>query len=288
MNFPCKLNGATVSQVTFDGFQALELVSATWKAVLVYEIGPRIAFFGKPEGENLLYWDKDAVKRGPWRLRGGHRVWLTRPMADESVDTYWEDNQVCALTAENGTIVATAPANVNGLERGMALSIGDNGELVVTNFVTNAGDLIYSGGVWSPTCVVPDGKRLIIPLGDETTNWDIVRIVVPRVFAGNTSTLEDDQCYFQGNDMIVEPKGRMLKRVCSAPKGLVQLDCGDYIFQKHAPYNPLYRYPFEGCNVAVFVGQDNWMAELETFAGEGAILPGQTVKNTEYWSLQQR
>jgi hypothetical protein len=277
----------SITKTQFDGLEAVEIVTDQVRAILIHEIGPRIAFLGKPSGENLLYWDKEAVSRGDWKLRGGHRVWMTRPYADESVDTYIADNERCKLAILDGCVTATAPVNpVNAMERGMEISVLQDGSLQVTNSITNKGDLIYSGGVWSPTCVVPDGKRLRIPLGaEEHVSWDVVRIVAPLVFAGNTSVLEDDQCCFAGNDLVVEPKGTVFKRACSARKGKVILECGGYNFEKYSPYNKLFRYPFEGCNTAVFVGKDNWMAELETFGGESEILPGDTIKNTEFWSL---
>ncbi|MDR3052008.1 MAG: hypothetical protein LBU67_09865 [Oscillospiraceae bacterium] len=276
----------SLRQTTFDGFEAVEILTAQARAVLVHEVGPRIAFYGKPDGENLLYWDKDAVSRGAWKLRGGHRVWLTRPCADESVDTYIADNAPCRLSVDGPTVTATSPANgVNALARGMRVTVQPGGGLQVTNFVTNTGDLIYSGGVWSPTCVAPDGKTLRIPLGLPNSSWDIVRIVIPRVFAGNTSTLQDDQCRFEGNDLVVTPRGRVLKRACGALQGKVILDGGGLRFTKYAPYDKRLRYPFEGCNTAVFVGAENWMAELETFGGESEIPPGETIENTEYWSL---
>ncbi len=275
-----------IKQIKFDGFDAVEISTPVLKAVLIYEIGPRIAFFGKADAENLLYWDKNAVTRNEWKLYGGHRVWMTRPMADESEDTYLSDNTRCSLELSERKVVATAPAHpVNGLEKGIEVEIISETQLRVRNFIKNSGSLIYSGGVWSPTCVNPNGKQIVIPLGDDDSSWDVVRIVIPRVFAGNRTTLEDDQAVFIGNDLVVSPKGRTLKRCCCAPKGKVLLKCDNYIFEKYSPYNKLLRYPFEGCNVACFVGKDNFMAELETFGGESDIAPGTTIDNTEFWSI---
>jgi hypothetical protein len=275
-----------IKQIKFDGFDAVEISTSVLKVVLIYEIGPRIAYFGKTGGENLLYWDKDAMIRNGWKLYGGHRVWLTRPYADESEDTYLPDNARCSIKLSETAAVAVAPAHpVNCLEKGMEVEIISENRIRVRNFIKNAGGLICSGGVWSPTCVIPDGKQIVIPLGDDNACWDIVRIVIPRVFAGNNTTLEDDQAAFIGNDLVVTPKGRTLKRCCCAPKGKILLRCNGYVFEKYAPYNRLLRYPFEGCNTACFVGKDNFMAELETFGGESEIIPGAVIDNTEFWSI---
>lgn len=275
-----------INKVRFDGFDAIEISTAAIKMVLVYEIGPRIAFFGRTNGENLLYWDRNAVERNGWKLYGGHRVWITRPHADESEDTYFTDNDCCSLKLSETKATATAPAHpVNQLEKGIEVEIISENKVRVRNFIKNAGNLIYSGGVWSPTCVIPDEKQIVIPLGNEAASWDVVRIAIPIVFAGNRTLLEDDQVKFVGNDMIVTPKGRTLKRCCCAPKGKVLLKCGRYTFEKSSPYNSLLRYPFEGCNVACFIGKDNFMAELETFGGESDITPGAEIDNIEFWSI---
>ena len=276
-----------IRKIRFDGLDSVEIVTPVLRAVVVYEIGPRIAFFGKPDGANLLYWEKDGMERNGWKLYGGHRVWLTRPMADESEDTYLPDNDVCDVVVSDDAVTVTAPANpVNCLSKGMEIRVVSDDTIMVRNFVRNEGGLIYSGGVWSPTCIAPDGTQIVIPLGQDDVTWDVVRIAIPRVFAGNTTQLEDDQVEFRGNDLVVTPKGRTVKRVCSAPKGKVILKTADCTFEKYAPYNRLLRYPFEGCNVACFVGNDNFMGELESFGGETDIIPGAEADNTEYWSLK--
>jgi len=68
---------------------------------------------------------------------------------------------------ENGLVV-TAPAHpVYKLERGMKIECLTEKTFRITNIVRNAGDLIYSGGVWSLACSRPEGKVLRIPLGED-------------------------------------------------------------------------------------------------------------------------
>ena len=138
------------SKTVFNGLEGYEAVSGPWRMVAICQCGPRIAYLGAEE--NLLYWETPGVVRGEWHLHGGHRVWLTRPMADESEDTYLGDNEPCGVTVEGNTLTLEAPAHpVNRLARGMKITALENGRFRVTNYVRNDGDLIYSGGVWSPT-----------------------------------------------------------------------------------------------------------------------------------------
>ena len=130
-------------QVVFDGLAGYELTDEKARLVILTECGPRIAFFGPKDGENLLYWDEDGVIRGEYRLRGGHRVWLTRPMADESEDTYRDDNEPCRVDLLPDGLTVTQPAHPSSLvERGIKVRSLGEGRFEVTNFVKNVGGLI--------------------------------------------------------------------------------------------------------------------------------------------------
>jgi hypothetical protein len=276
-----------ITEIKYTNLDALEIINNGIKMVVVYEIGPRIAYFGKEEGPNLLYWAPEDVKRKDWKLYGGHRVWLTRPYADESEDTYFSDNKRCQVDIEKNEITITAKVcQINNLIRSMKITILENGKFKVDNLIKNAGDLIYSGGVWSPTCVVAKNRRMIVPLGDENSTWDIVSIVIPRVFAGNSTILEDNQVSFEKNDLVITPKGHVVKRACLSKQGRVILDCGNYKFIKYSNYDPRKNYPLGGCNVALFNGDDDWMSELETYGEVKSIIPGETIDNSEIWYIE--
>ncbi len=279
-----------IGKVLFDTIDAVEVKTEQIKFVLVYGVGPRILHFGKADGENLLFYRKeDPDNNNEWKLYGGHRVWMTRPYADESTDTYIPDNDPCEIIIDGTKITATSPISpINKLRRGMEIEVLSQTEIKVTNFLINEGNLIYSGSVWSPTCVVPDGKRIVVPLGDENATWDVVKMAIPLKFAGNTAQMQDEQITFEGNNMVLCANGKCTKRVVSAKKGIVKLECDGYDFVKYSQYDKHKRYPFDGCNIAVFNGENNWMAEMETFGHEGEILPGEKVVNEEIWSIKNK
>lgn len=277
-----------IQKTIFDGLESVELLTAEWRMVMVTGCGPRIAFLGRIDSEeNILYWDKDNVSRNDWKLHGGHRVWITRPMADESEDTYMADNDPCELETGDNFACATAPPHsFTKLSRGIRIDcLGDN-SFRVTNFIRNDGNMIYSGGVWSPTCINPAGKTIRIPLGEDST-WDIVKVVIPRKFGGNTVLLNDPQVSFSEEEMIIKPAGILTKRCVCAPKGKIKLEWPEenIVFTKSSKYQRDGHYPLDGCNIAVFVGADNWMGEMETYGIEQSIRPGETIKNEEVWNL---
>lgn len=278
-----------IQKTIFDGFEALEVVTKKIHLVLVTECGPRVAFFGKPKGENILYWDKDGPNRGDWKIYGGHRVWLTRPFADESEDTYLADNDPCDIEVGEDYVIATAPPHpMNRLSRGMKVEVLTEDTIKVTSFIRNDSNMIYSGGVWTPTCINPEGKTIHVKLGEDNTTWDIVKIVIPRVYGGDEVKINDPQVTFTEDEMIVKPSGTLTKRCVSSPKGEIYT-CWpkeNLTFTKKVKYIRDARYPLDGCNMAVYVGKDNWMAEMETYGVEQSIRPGETIENEETWILE--
>ncbi len=79
--------------------------------------GPRIAFFGRPGGENLLLWGPGKYKRKDWELMGGHRLWITRPGADEAEETYSPDNQSSDVSLDTTSFTVTAAMDPGHLTR---------------------------------------------------------------------------------------------------------------------------------------------------------------------------
>lgn len=281
----------TVRLITFDGLQAYELLSPAARMVVVTGLGPRIAFFGKPGGENLLYWKNDDLGREGWRLLGGHRVWVTRPLADESEDAYATDNGPCQVTLFGDGLDVTSEVHpVYKTSRGLRVRCIDDSTFQVTSFLTNCGPMLYSGGVWSPTCTDPaGGKEYGIPLGDRSLSWDVINLVIPRSFAGHTAPVNDPQITFTEDFLIVRPAGVESKRMVSAPYGIIAMTWPgkNLSFIKHSPYHANGRYPY-GCNLAFYIGPENFLVEMETYGQEQVVLPGATIENQETWVLVDR
>lgn len=280
-----------IREIEFDRLQAFELVTPAARMVVVTGLGPRIAFFGKPGGDNLLYWQNDDIGREGWRLLGGHRVWVTRPLADESEDAYAADNGPCEVTLfENGLDVTGEAHPVYKTSKGLRIRCNGSSTFQVTSFLTNCGTMLYSGGVWSPTCTDPTrGKEYGIPLGDRRLSWDVFSLVIPRTFAGHTARVNDPQITFTEDFLIVRPVGVESKRMISAPQGTIAMTWPEkgISFIKHSPYHPGGRYPM-GCNLAFYIGPDNFMVEMEMYGEEQIVLPGATIENEETWKLVDR
>jgi hypothetical protein len=274
--------------IDFDGLQALEITTSKLRMVLVTGTGPRIAFLGRINSENLFYWNNNELGREGWRLGGGHRVWVTRPGADESEDAYAEDNEVCRVSIATDSITVVSPVHYRlKTSRGITVREVDDQTFEVDSFIENQGPMLYSGGVWSPTCIDPSGgKEIGIPLGDRQLSWDIIKLVIPRTFAGHTSRVNDPQITFNEDFMIVRPTGIETKRMVMAPLGIIAMTwpTKQLSYIKQALFNPQGQYPY-GCNLAIYIAPDNFMVEMETYGEEQTLLPGSIMKNTETWKV---
>lgn len=277
-----------ITSTKFDRLDAVEITTSKVKMIAVTEMGPRIAFLGRPDGENLFYWENDDIGRHGWKLLGGHRVWLTRPGADEAEDTYAADNAPCTVEIhDSGVKLRGGTHAFLNISRGIDIEIVDEETFCVTSFLTNEGPMLFSGGVWAPTCINPFGGRQFgIPLGDRSKTWDVVKIVIPRSFGGHTARVNDPQIILNEDFMIIDPQGIETKRMVMAPLGIIAMSCpkDSLSFIKRSDYNPQGQYPL-GCNLAVYIGPNNFMVEMETYGQEQTVLPGETITNVETWKL---
>jgi hypothetical protein len=272
----------------FNGHTSVELVTESLRLVIATDFGPRIAFFGKPGDENLLLWAPGKHFRNKWELTGGHRVWVTRPLADECEETYLLDNEQCEVVRTGSGWVVTAPPHpVNNTRRGVSITLIEENKIEVDNFMINNGDMLYSGGVWGLTCTVP-GKdtQYGIPLSNGSS-WDFCKIVMFGRWDGHTGGFNDDQFTFKDDIMLISPKGRENKRMIMSEKGIFAMRdvARDILFAKKTEFIRTGRYPHE-CNLAAYVGPDNFMVEMESMGCESTVRPGESIHNKEMWVLE--
>lgn len=274
-------------KVGFDGLGAVELVDGGARMIVVHEVGPRIAWFGRGD-HNLLYWDHDRVlRRGSWTLYGGHRLWITRPGADESEETYASDDLPCRVRLGTGSVTVTAPPDPHQLTRSLRIT-GDAAGFVIDHRVTNTGDMLWSGGLWALTCTVPLPSTVYaIPLGDDSP-WDVVTIVTPRRWGGgHTSRLDDPQIELGRDHLRLRPRGRETKRMVRAPRGAIAMSDRrlGLAFVKRARFDPTRTYPLD-TNLALYVAPGNRFVEMETMSPWQTLAPGAAAIHTERWSIE--
>ena len=278
-----------IKRIQFEGLDAVELRTASLRLVAVTVKGPRIAFWGRPGGRNLLLWAPGKYRRGNWDLMGGHRLWAARPGADEAEETYAADNGPCTVkVSARGFTVIGAPDPLQKIRRGFTATATANGRITVDHFLRNESDMLWSGGLWALTCTVPSARSTYtLPLGDGSA-WDYATIIAFRIWGGGHGGVgfDDPQFGCTKDALVLKPSGRENKRMLKADAGIVAWHdpAQKLIFAKHSSYDPAGNYPL-GTNLALYVGPKNFMVEMETMGPAATLKPGQTLKHRETWLL---
>ena len=279
----------SIRRLKFEGLDAIELCTPSLRVVAITARGPRLAFWGRPGGRNLLLWKPGKYLRGAWDLMGGHRVWATRPGADEAEETYAADNQPCTLkVSARGFTVTGAPDPVHKTRRGFTVTALANDRIAVDHFVHNAGVMLWSGGLWALTCTLTSPRHTYtLPLGDGSA-WDYATMVTFRAWGGGHGggSFHDPQFRFTDDALVLRPAGRENKRMLKADAGIMALHdpAQKLLFVKHSAYAPGGDYPL-GTNLALYVGPKNFMVEMETMGPAATLKPGQMLKHRETWLL---
>jgi hypothetical protein len=278
-----------IRKVEVAGVAATEVTTPKARLVVVSGFGPRISFFGRPDKENLLFWDEtDKYKRGGWKLWGGHRVWNTRPGADENEETYQDDNDDCFVEPlEDGVLLVGKPHPVFRIRKALAVRVLDDETFSVENRIENPGELLWSGGVWGLTCTrYTKGNTYGIPLGDGSA-WDTYALVIPRRWAGHEAPPNDPQISFNADTLVLSPRGTETKRMVQAPQGLIGMTVPTQrlSFLKRIPYARGSNYPLQ-TNLALYVGPKNFMVEMECMGPEHPLKPGGSLRLEETWGLR--
>jgi hypothetical protein len=280
----------TITDIEFDGHAAVEITTPGLQAAIITDFGPRIARLSLPGRDNILYWAPHRESRGDWNLHGGHRVWISRPGGDECEETYLPDNHPATVEEiESGVRVMGALEPSTQTRRGFDVTISADDTLIVTNRLENCSDMLYSGGIWALTCTDPGEARYGIPLGDGSS-WDTAAIVHFRTWGGGHGAMKFNDPQFDIVDrmFIINPQGTENKRMLQSHAGIIAMSDPqrDLTFAKLCPgYLPTQQYP-QNTNVAVYVGPDNFMVEMESMGAEAPLKPGEVLEHREAWVLR--
>jgi hypothetical protein len=276
-----------IKKIHFDGAAAIELKTSLLRLAAVHEYGPRIAHFGRLGKRNLLLWAPGKHMRGDWDLRGGHRVWATRPLADECEETYRADNTPAELVVESdGFRLTGALDDFNKTRRGFSVRAVSEDALIVDNFLVNLGEMLFSGGVWALTCTVPAPRtKYCVPLSDASA-WDTFQMTFFKSWGGHRGAFDDPQIVIDKDMLLIEPGGQENKRMLQCPKGLMAMSDPEssVVFLKKTRFFKGMTYPRHS-NLAFYIGPNNFMVEMETMSPEMTLMPGETLHHEETWKL---
>ncbi|MCG8572590.1 MAG: hypothetical protein MJB14_20855 [Spirochaetes bacterium] len=248
--------------------------------VITLDLGPRIISFGFKETKNILFTDIKRelfVQDKNWYFYGGHRFWIS----PETQDTYYSDNEICESNVSEDQLIISKHDHRTKLEKQLIISTS-NDSFLVKHVLINNGDLIYTGGIWGLTCVLPTGK-VFFPWGG-SRRWDLKKIIFWNHWGDNQHSKMNSSQYHPTEDLyIIHPTGEEGKVGTAGYEGFVGITNHEYTFIKKFDRLPIGNYPDDNCAIEVYTCSN--FVELETLSPIHTLLPDDQIIHTEEWLL---
>jgi hypothetical protein len=217
------------------------------KLVIMTDFGPRILHLSIGDRGNMLFLDEGTpLKKDAWNCYGGSRLWI----APETIQTYSPDNEKCEVNLEKDRITVSSEDKALKLRRSMTV-FESHGHFAVEIKVVNTGDSLYSGALWSLTCMDPAGTAFF-PWGTGTDSWNTKKIIYWQKWIDHSSQLGSKQ-YTQGNDLfIIRPTGEEGKVGTSGHEGFIGFTSKKGTFIKKINRLATNDYPDDNCAIECY------------------------------------
>lgn len=256
------------------------------------DIGPRIIFFGKRGGENIMfedeqdsinksgeYFEKNLPGKGGWHIYGGHRLWKS----PEDMATYYPDNsQVDVQILDDGAIFTSEVELNTKLKKSMKITMQENGEVEIVHAFTNCGDAPTSKiSLWTLN-VLDKGAVTTIKMSTEDTGFLPNRNLVYWSY----SDINDSRIKVSQDKVVISWKDiKEAFKIGSTVVKPVEVVTKGMLFTVRGQYEDGAEYPDFSCNVEVYT--NNFMMEVETISDMECIGAGQTKTHIENWTLTE-
>lgn len=278
----------TFERCTFAGFdECIVFRSGDLKLIMTTEVGPRILFFGKNDGPNMLLVRKEhqGQKEGPYRSYGGHRLWVG---PEEKRKTCTSDSfpVVVEEVTRRGKKIARFSSQTDEfhIQKSLEISV-EKGYFEIGHQVTNHGVYEATVAPWAITVMEPGGECLIPHNPTRPQAEDNLLPIQNIVLWGYTEMT--DPRYTWGRKVIRlrssdDPLPTKFGAFVTA--GLAAYSNLGYTFVKR-----FYTYhgeplPDRGCNFESYTKAG--MLEVESLAPVQTLAPGKSSDtHTERWSL---
>jgi hypothetical protein len=271
-----------IKETVFEGYKnCFELSTGSQKMIVTGGFGPRILYFGSDESGNILFVDKDPLrKKKGFRTYGGHRFWLS----PETKTTSRADNNPCEVTRKDGYLKVTAFDSDYHLEKSLVIS-EKKGHFEVKHTLLNTGKMVYMASLWGITCVRADSGTLFFPWASQG-NWKLCKIIYWQKWSSQKTNINSRQ-YKQTPDLfLVKPIGRVGKVGGAGYEGFIGITQKNYTFIKKFDYIYSANYPDDNCAVEIYTCKKFY--ELETLSPIYLLNPGLPMTHTEEWILAGR
>jgi hypothetical protein len=275
---------AEITPGEFNGMACLWLDNGQVRLAVTTDRGPRIVFWGRQAGENLLAELPDAVSEGPdgttLHFLGGHRLWYAPEVRSR---TYWPDDDPLQVNRSPDGASFAAPADGAGIVKQIAVDLAPGGpEVRVTHALRNAGRWTVELAPWAISMCRPGGVAML-PQPREQVDPD--GFLPNRLFSFWPYSDTTDRRLYLGNRMALvrAQPGPNNKIGYRNVHGWFAYWLDGTLFSKHFDPRLDGRHPDQGCNAEFFFTDP--LIELETLGPLVHLDPGSEVTHVETWRL---
>lgn len=277
--------------------RVLCLSNGVIEAYVTLDVGPRIIRFGYVGGQNFMRDERSAFAPmedkeftnffgagTKWENFGGHRIWLS---PESYPETYIPDSEPVEYElTENGAVFTPPACKPVGAAFRLELKLdADDANMQVNMQVKNIGDAEKRFAIWGLTVSAQNGT-LIVPMNTNDTGLLSNRIISVWPY----TDMSDSRIYW-GKKYVT------LRQDVNAETPIklgFDLNCGSAyyclngeVFCKHYDTeHPDAAYPDGGCSFETYTNDQ--FIEIESLGRLNNVKPGETVENTESWSLMKQ
>jgi len=278
-----------VEKVEYKGWRNCYRVSnGEVELIATSDVGPRVIRFGFVGGQNLFKeFTEQLGKSGEdkFQLRGGDRVWKA---PEDPVATWAPDNVPVEISVTRNGLIARAPVEpLTHLRKEIEIRMADRGtDVTVVHRVTNESLFPLEYSAWALTMMAPGGVAIsgFPPRGKHPANLEATNPLVMWAY----SNLADKRWTFTKKYLALRQDPNN-----SEPQKLGLFNphtWGAYVlngeaFIKQAAGDAHASYPDFGCSFETFT--NNEFLEMETLSPLKKMAPGETVEQTEHWTLHK-
>lgn len=283
----------TVASESYKNYgKVVNISNGSVELKVTTDIGPRIIFFGKCGGENIMFEDeKDAINKGGeffdtnlpnkgnWHIYGGHRLWKS----PEDMATYYPDNSPVEVEILADGAVFTSETEITiKLQKSIKITMNDKNEVELVHSFKNCGDVATSKiSLWTLN-VLDKGAVTTLNLSTEDTGFLANRNLVYWSY----SDINDSRFQrFQDKVVITWKNIERAFKVGSTITTPVEVVTKGLLFTVQGQYDECGEYPDFCSNVEVYT--NNHMMEVETISSLASIGAGQSKTHVEQWSLTE-
>lgn len=243
--------------------------------------GPRVTDLRFGDSPNLLaVLDEDVAvdhPTGPFRFRGGHRLWAAREVPQI---TYAPDDHSCTVETFGTGLVIAGPSDAAGLTKRITVA-ADTGGLRVDHAIENQGHAILEIAPWSIT-QFPLGGLALLPLGGTASPGNLQGS--SRLVTWPYTSLTDTRLGWRDAGVAVAAaQGPSLKIGSGPSPGRLGYLREGWLFMKEIPDAQPGEYADHGAVGQVFTGES--FCELESLGPITVLEPGQSAWHREHWSV---